>query len=167
MTFDEAFDRLIGHEGGLSMRADDPGNWTGGKIGIGELKGTKYGIAANTFPHEDIATLTLDRAKHLYQTHYWWPAGCDAVPDGTRFDVFDMAVNSGVRAAIRTLQKAVGEREDGILGPLTLQAVQSMHPARFVARFNGVRLMFMAGLSNWPAAGRGWARRIASNLMEA
>ena len=40
ITFDEAFRRLIGHEGGYSTDRRDPGNWTGGKVGVGILKGT-------------------------------------------------------------------------------------------------------------------------------
>lgn len=39
MTFDKAFNRLIGHEAGYSNDRRDPGNWTGGKVGIGTLKG--------------------------------------------------------------------------------------------------------------------------------
>ena len=48
ITFDEAFKRLIGHEGGYSTDRRDPGNWTGGRVGVGTLKGTKFGLAANT-----------------------------------------------------------------------------------------------------------------------
>ena len=69
--------------------------------------------------------------------------------------------------AVRTLQTAVGETADGIIGPRTLQAIQSMPSARLVARINGHRLEHMASLPTWPAFGRGWARRIASNLQEA
>lgn len=155
MTFDEAFTRLIGHEGGYVNDPRDPG---------GE---TKYGISRRSYPGEDIAGMTLERAKAIYLRDFWGPAGCDAVPDGVKFDLFDAAVNSGVRTAAKLLQRAVGETQDGIIGPRTLQAVQSMPAPRLVARFNGARLEFMAGLSTWPAFGRGWARRIASNLMEA
>ncbi len=164
-TFDAAFDKLIGHEGGLSLDPNDRGNWTSGRIGEGKLLGTKYGVSAMTFPGEDIPNLTLDRARELYRFHFWGPAGCDAVPDAVRFDLFDMAVNSGVRAAVKTLQGAVGEVEDGILGPLTLQAVQSMPAVRVVARFNGARLRFMTDLPAWEHFGKGWARRIAANLI--
>jgi lysozyme family protein len=54
-----------------------------------------------------------------------------------------------------------------VLGPRTIQAINSMPTLRLVARFNGARLAFMAGLSVWPTFGRGWALRIADNLMEA
>lgn len=152
-TFDQAFERLIGHEGGYVNHPSDPG---------GE---TNFGISKRSYPGEDIRGMTLARAKEIYRRDFWGPAGCDAVPDGVRFDLFDMAVNSGVRQAVKTLQRAVRETEDGAIGPRTLQAVQSMPAERLRARFNGVRLAFMAGLSNWPAFGRGWAMRIADNLL--
>lgn len=155
MDFDAAFERLIGHEGGYVNNPRDPG---------GE---TKFGISKRAYPGEDIAGMTLDRAKLIYRRGYWGPAGCDAVPDAIRFDLFDMAVNAGVRTAIKALQRSVGETDDGIIGPRTLQAVSSMPAPRIVARFNGERLARLADDVNWPAFGRGWARRIASNLKEA
>jgi lysozyme family protein len=155
MNFDAAFERLLGHEG---CYVNDP-NDRGGE--------TKFGISKRSYPGEDIAGMTLERAKQIYWHDYWGPAGCDAVPDGVRFDLFDMAVNSGVGAAVRALQRAVGEPVDGILGPRTLQAVQSMPAPRVVARFNGARLLVLADAVTWPAHGRGWARRVASNLLGA
>jgi hypothetical protein len=67
ISFDQAFHRLIGHEGGYSDDRRDPGNWTKGKIGAGILKGTKYGLAANTYPNLDIKNLTLAQAKEIYK----------------------------------------------------------------------------------------------------
>ena len=43
LTFDEAFKRLIGHEGRFTNDRNDRGNWTTGIIGKGQLKVTKYG----------------------------------------------------------------------------------------------------------------------------
>lgn len=167
MNFDEAFDRLRGHEGGFTQDTRDSGNWTGGEVGRGVCKGTKYGISAAAYPGEDIEHLTIDRAKTLYLRDYWGPAGCDAVPDQIKFDLFDMAVNSGVKAAVKALQLAVGETTDGVLGARTLQAVQSMPALRLVARFNGARLIHISDATAWPAYGRGWAKRIAQNLLAA
>ena len=154
MNFDQAFETLIGHEGGYVDHPADPGG------------ATNFGITKRSYPGEDIRGMTLARAREIYKRDFWGPAGCDALPEALRFQVFDAAVNSGVRAAVRMLQACVGEVEDGILGPKTLQAVQSMPAARLVARFNGRRLAFMTTLSNWPAFSRGWARRIAANLQE-
>lgn len=155
MNFDQAFETLLGHEGGYVNDRADPG---------GE---TKFGISKRSYPGEDIAGMTIERAREIYRRDYWGPAGCDAMPDAAKLQVFDTAVNSGVTTAVRLLQRAAGADVDGRLGPQTLLAVQSMPAARFVARFNGARLSFMAELPTWPAFGRGWARRVASNLMEA
>ena len=154
MDFDQAFDKLIAHEGGYVNDRRDAG---------GE---TKYGISKRSYPGEDIAVMTLERAKAIYARDFWGPAGCDALPDAAKLQVFDMAVNSGVKNSVRAVQKAVGETIDGVLGPRTLLAIQTMPPSRFVARFNGARLFFLTTLSDWPAFGRGWAKRIATNLME-
>lgn len=154
MIFDDAFTRLLGHEGGYVNHAADPG---------GE---TNWGISKRSYPAVNIRELTRDHARMIYLTDYWGPAGCDAVPDGIKADLFDMAVHAGVRTAVRCLQRAVGETADGLLGPLTLQAVQSMPPLRLAARFNGQRLAALTELHTWPAFGKGWARRIAGNLME-
>jgi lysozyme family protein len=56
-------------------------------------------------------------------------------------------------------------KADGIIGPITLGAVRGANPEQTLRRMLAQRLRFMAGLSNWPSFGRGWARRIA-DLME-
>jgi lysozyme family protein len=170
MTFDDAFTALLGNEGGLSMEPNDRGNWTSGIVGQGLLKGTKYGISAMSFPGEDIANMTIDRAKDIYLRQYWGPAGCDTVPDSVKFDLFDMAVNSGVRNAVKNLQSAAGLSGgdvDGILGSHTLQAIQSTPETRLWARFQGARLRFIVNSTVWAAEGRGLINRIANNLMRA
>lgn len=153
MDFDGAFERLRGHEGGYVHDPRDPG---------GE---TKFGISRRSYPDEDIKGMTIERAKSIYLRDFWAVARCDVLPESIRFDVFDMAVNSGVTAAIRVLQRAAGTTPDGVIGPLTLGAVNTMTAERLAARFNGARLAFLAELPTWPAFSRGWSRRIAANLM--
>lgn len=65
------------------------------------------------------------------------------------------------------LQRAIGALPDGLLGPKTLQTLNSMPTARVVARFNGQRLAFLADNKAWATFSKGWAKRVASNLMEA
>ena len=57
-SFDHAFERLIGHEGGYVNDPKDRG---------GE---TKYGISKRSYPGEDIAGMTLGRAKEIYLRDY-------------------------------------------------------------------------------------------------
>lgn len=154
MIFDAAFDKLIGHEGGYVNDPKDPG---------GE---TKFGISKRAYPDLDIANLTMDDAKRIYLRDYWQRARCDELPPAVAFQVFDTAVNSGIGQSIRFLQRAVGVADDGQVGPFTLNAVRRLDPEVVVARFNGQRLDFMTKLSTWDVFGKGWARRVAKNLME-
>jgi len=162
--FDEAFERLIGHEAGYSDDSRDPGNWTGGRIGVGGLKGTKFGIAANTYPDLDIKSLTLDQAKAIYYRDWWLKIGADELDPAIVFQVWDFAVNAGMGTAKRALQRAVGVADDGKVGPLTLAAVKAMSVTDVLLRFNAQRLRFYTSLSSWPTYGKGWARRVAGNL---
>ena len=162
--FDEVFARLIGHEGGFSDDPKDPGNWTGGRPGAGKLLGTKYGIAANTYPDLDIKALTLDQAKAIYRRDWWDKIHADQLPGAAAFQLWDFAVNAGITRAVISLQRAVEVADDGKLGPRTLAAVNAMPVPDVIARLNAERLDFYASLSTWPTYGKGWARRVAGNL---
>lgn len=168
MNFDDSFSLLIGHEGGFTKDPADKGNWTSGVVGQGELRGTKFGISAAQYPHLDIENLTLDQAKSIYLSDYWEKALCSQFQDPLRFQLFDMAVNSGPRQAVVLLQRALGVPSDGMVGPKTLEAAaKAQNSMALTVLFLAARLRFMAGLSNWDSFSRGWAKRIASNLEEA
>lgn len=153
MDFEHSFIKLIGHEGGYSNNPKDPG---------GE---TKYGISKRAYPNIDIRNLTLDGAKRIYRLDYWDKCKCNDLPDSVRFDVFDAAVNSGVKQAILWLQGALNVSTDGIIGQQTIKSAQAMNGERLSMKYNGTRLLFMTKLSSWPTFSKGWARRIAENLM--
>lgn len=153
MTFDQVFDKLINHEGGYVFNPHDPG---------GE---TKFGISKRSYPHLDIHSLTLADAKTIYRRDFWDRAQCDKLHPDIAFDLFDGAVNSGIGQAIRWLQRAVGVADDGVVGPLTLASINRENDTSAIrARYSGHRLDFMTRLSTWDVFGKGWARRIASNL---
>jgi lysozyme family protein len=152
MIFDEAFDRVLGHEGGYVHDPNDPG---------GE---TKWGISKRSYPHVIIADLTRDDAKRIYFKDFWKPLRADRLPDGVAFQVFDFAVNSGIGTAIRYLQRAVGVADDGWWGPVSQAATDAMTESDIILRLNGERLDYLTRLSTWSHFGRGWARRIANNL---
>ena len=155
MNFEDCFDALIGAEGGYvnPKPEDDPG---------GE---TKFGISKRSYPHEDIPGMTLDRAKAIYLADFWNVVGCDLLPDTARFDVFDVAVNSGPHEARLLLQQAAKTPADGVIGPNTLAAIAAMNADVLRRRISGARLLFMTDCKNWLPNSRGWAVRIAHNLL--
>lgn len=157
MNFDTAFEKLLGHEKGYSDHPDD----TGGKTmwGVSEVVARAFGYRG------DMRNLPVELAKTIARRQYWEPVRADLVPDAVRFDLFDAAYNSGAVQAIKWLQRAVYVQADGAFGPRTLMGVQTYDPQAIAARFNGHRLDTLNDLGNWTAFGRGWAQRIAANLI--
>ena len=157
MNFDQAFTTMLKHEGGFSDHPADPGGQT--RFGITEAVAREVGYRG------DMRELPLDLAKRIYEDRYWDAVRAEELPEAIRYAVFDAAVNSGPRQAIRWLQRAVWVKDDGIIGPVTLAAVRAADPEQLVRRMLAQRLRFMTDLPTWPTFGRGWARRIA-DLME-
>lgn len=165
LTFEQSFERLIGHEGKFTADPKDRGNWTTGVIGKGILKGTKYGISAMTYPDLDIKSLTLDQAKSIYKRDWWDKINADALNPAIVFQVWDFAINAGMGTAKRKLQKSVGVAEDGIIGPRTLQAIKDTDLNDLLMKFNSERLKHYTSLSTWPTYGKGWTLRVAQQLV--
>lgn len=163
MKFDVAFDRLIKHEGGYSDDPRDLGNWTGGAVGVGELKGTKFGIAAHSYPYLDIKNLTLDQAKEIYRRDFWDILG--NAHSAIKFQLFDAAVNHGRGNAIRFLQRAVRVADDGRWGQISQSALMAMDHNDVLLRFVAYRLKFWAALNTFDTYGRGWTNRGGDNLL--
>ena len=150
--FDQCFDKLIASEGGYVNHAADPG---------GE---TNFGISKRAYPQVDIKNLTRDAARQIYKRDYWDRAQCDKLPPTLAYLLFDCAVNSGIGQSIRFLQRALGVADDGVLGPMSIAAIQRMDSESLCARFLGQRLDFMTRLSTFETFGKGWSRRVAEQL---
>lgn len=164
MNFDQAFERLMKSEGALSTDPKDPGNWTGGRIGVGKCLGTKYGLAANTYPDLDIPNLTLAQAKDIYFRDWWQKAGAEYLSPDMVYQLWQFAVNAGMGNAKRVLQRAVGVADDGQIGPATIAAVKAMDPKDLPLRWFKYLVLHYTSLSTWVTYGRGWMIRTAEQL---
>ena len=156
-TFDQAFDVLIGHEGGYVNNPKDPG---------GE---TKYGISKRSYPGLDIKSLTLAAAKAIYLRDYWQAGRCDVMPPSLALLHFDACVNNGVRQAAKFLQQALRVADDGAIGPKTLAALKAAvgrgshdEVDALCAEVLARRIFFQATLPTWKTFGLGWSRRLAA-----
>lgn len=158
MNFDIAVARVFGHEGGYSDHKDDPGGKT--QYGITEAVAREFGYTG------DMRELPHAYAKLIYKEKYWDAVKADFLPAGIRYAVFDAAVNSGPKQAIKWLQAAAGVSTDGIIGPVTLKAVHMLNAPDLKLRMLAQRLHFLTKLKTWDSFGRGWARRVA-DVMEA
>ena len=163
-SFETTFNRTIGHEGKFQANPKDRGNWTGGKEGVGELKGTKWGLAAMTYPHLDIANITLEQAKEIYFNDWWLKLKMDCLPNVMKYQMFDAAFNHGIGRANQFLQYAARVKDDGVIGPKTITAVNMTDPNDLVLRFLAKRLRYFTEVKTWAEFSKGWSLRVAQCL---
>lgn len=159
-NFDKAFKLVVGEEGGFSKDPEDPGNWTGGKKGLGILKGTKYGISAASYPNLDIVNLTLDKAKSIYLANYWNPCGCDELSFQVALPLFDCAVNCGKNEAIILLQRALGAKQDGVMGAATKKMAEVADQDHLLVELMTAEELYKVHLNGFTRYGLGWTRRL-------
>lgn len=146
--FETAVRVVLRHEGGLANHAADPG-------GI-----TKYGISLRWFKsiladanEDDITNMTHAQAKALYRRYWWNEYGFERFSDqDTATKVFDMAVNMGAHQAVRLLQRALcncGHQVDvdGILGPKTIEAANSVQRLQLLSKLVGEQSDFYRALA--------------------
>lgn len=166
-NFEKAFQELLGNEGNFKKESTDRMDWTGGQVGSGKLVGTKYGISAGTYPTLDIPNLTLAQARAIYKRDFWDKFRGDEFDYEIAFQVLDAAVNHSMDTAKRFMQRALGVKDDGVMGPITISALHAMDPNVFNMLFLAERLEYFTKIKTWDTYGRGWARRVAINMRKA
>lgn len=152
MEFLVAINRVLSHEAGYVNDPKDPG---------GE---TKWGISKRSYPHLNIADLTRDEAIVIYERDFWERIHHRVLPDAMDYQMLDSAVNSGISESIRFLQRALGVADDGHFGPVSGAALKNADLNDTLFLFIAERVEYMTKLSNWPAHGKGWMRRMAKNM---
>lgn len=167
---------IVSQEGStLSLDTQDSGNWTSGVCGLGELKGSKYGISAATFPNIDIAAMTPGAAKSICMAHYWSAAQgtilCTMGTPALAMVLTDAIWCSGPGGAVSALQTALGITADGNFGPQTKAAIGKelaapplwglpSGEACLIADFLAERVVAESKLATWPRYRGGWVHRL-------
>ena len=159
-NFDRILRWILDSEGGNDDDKLDHGGRT--SRGITQREYNAYREREN-LPHGDVWKATDSEVKQIYHDSYWNPY-CDDLPTGVDYLFFDMSVNAGPYRAAVMLQRAVGVRDDGSIGPLTMAAVAKLKPWKAVALFLAERLEFWTNCENWDTQGKGWTRRGAKNI---
>jgi len=121
---------------------------------------TNMGISKRAFPDVDIKNLDVELASAIYKKYYWNQVKADQLPEGLDLVVFDGAVNSGPAQSAKWLQKALGIKADGVIGPVTLVALQDAPIASLIDKVLDQRLAFLKSLPTWSRFGKGWEARV-------
>ena len=130
-TFDLAYSFTQKWEGGskFTMDSNDPGGAT--KFGISFRFIRNLGIYDSdinkdgVITWQDVYSLTEEKAKALFKKYFWDSSYLQFFPNTLAVVMFDTSVNIGRSRTIKFLQKTLGPKlvQDGIIGPVTLQAV--------------------------------------------
>ena len=155
-TFQDALKRVLQHEGGYVNHPSDPGGET--NYGITKSVARQYGYKGS------MKDIPMDIVEKIYKNQYWDAMSCDSFPFSVGFQLFDAAVNHGLLNARKLLQRAVGVKDDGIVGSLTLAAVRKQPQFALISLFNSKRIEFYTKISTFNAFGKGWMARVAVNL---
>jgi len=155
MDFNLALAFVLDQEGGYVHHPADPGGETA--YGITKLVAADHGYRG------PLRSIPMDWVRRIYQQGYWDRCRCEAMPEHPiRLVVFDAAIHSGVGQSIKWLQRELGVAVDGLIGPVTLAALQRANLDALAHKLINRRLEFLRGLRTWKTFGKGWSRRIAA-----
>lgn len=156
MTFEEALEHVLKHEGGFVNHPKDPGGMTN----LGVTKKVWDEWIGRESSEDEMRNLKPEDVAPLYKKMYWDRVKGDDLPSGVNYCVFDASVNSGTGRAAKWLQEAVGAVPDGAIGAKTLAKVAAHDADSLVNAYCDVRLNFLKSLKTFDTFGKGWSRRV-------
>lgn len=121
------------HEGGFQNSPIDTGNYNS----LGELVGTNWGINAQVYEawvgfapsYSDMYNMPLNIAKDIFKARFWDRIKGDQIDNQYVANIFyDGAVNHGVSLMSKFVQRIVGVNDDGVIGPISLNAINNYSP---------------------------------------
>jgi lysozyme family protein len=170
-NFDNALRHILQHEGGYVSDPADPGGETykgvarkmnsawKGWVEIDMAKG-KPGFPANL----ETNTKLQEMIRDFYKVNYWDKiCGTDIENENVALSIFDFAVNAGVSTSASLAQKAVDVKPDGVIGPVSVKAINLSDADHFIASFTVLKIArYVTIVKNRPESKKyfyGWVCR--------
>jgi lysozyme family protein len=156
-NWDACFDMVIKNEGGFVNHPQDPGGMTN----LGVTRSAWQGYLNRDVTEIEMRALTPEVVKPFYKAFYWDRIKGDSLPSGVDYAAYDLAVNSGPHKSAQYLQEIAGVNVDGMIGPKSLEAIQSCDAEQTADAICDMRLDFLKRLPTFNTFGKGWSRRVA------
>lgn len=158
--FERSLTEVLRHEGGYVNHPKDPGGETNKGVTKAVYDDYRKSKGLST---RSVKSLERRELEDIYRARYWNLVKGDKLPPGVSYAVFDGAVNSGVSQSAKWLQRALGVKADGIIGPATIAAVNAYpSSAKLIDGILDQRMKFLRSLKTWGTFGTGWTRRVNS-----
>ncbi len=120
--FERALKFVLQAEGGYTNDKADSGGETNYGIIQREYDADR---AARGMEKRSVRFINPDEVQAIYLRDYWQAGKCDKMPWPVSLAHFDACVNTGIGQAGKLLQRAIGAKADGIVGPMTLQKLDA------------------------------------------
>jgi lysozyme family protein len=145
-------------EGGKDDDPIDPGGRT--NQGVIQREFSAW-LRKNGKPNRDVFTMTDAERDTIYWENYGNKIHFNELPPGVDLVVLDGAINSGVSQSIKWLQRAIGVDATGVMGNITLMAVQNYSDDDdLIAKILDRRMAFLKSLKTFYHFGGGWTSRV-------
>jgi lysozyme family protein len=154
-NFEHCLEMLLHHEGGFVNHPKDPGGMTN----LGVTKKVYDAWVGRESTEAEMRALTPEDVAPIYKKNYWDKVRGDDLPSGVDWCAFDWAVNSGSGRPAKAIQRCVGAKQDGAIGPKTLALVFDHDAERIIDYVYDTRQSFYEELPAFDTFGRGWTRR--------
>jgi len=154
-NFERALAIVLRHEGGFVNHPNDPGGMTNNGI----TKKVYDAYMEKVTTEQEMRDMPENHVAEIYRRQYWDRVNADSLASGLDLSVFDWAVNSGCGRAVKALQKCVGVKQDGGLGPITLKSVNEHDAEELIEMMSVERETFYRKLKTFEHFGKGWLRR--------
>jgi lysozyme family protein len=158
-NFEKSLELVLQHEGGYTNHPSDPG----GRTNLGVTQRVWENYVGHKVDETEMRSLTKELVAPLYRKEYWDAVHGDQLPSGADYLAFDFSVNAGAFRSIKTIQRALNITADGIIGPVTVKAIQDTNAEEFINNFTDAKENFYKGLANFQTFGRGWFNRVAKS----
>lgn len=167
-NFQNCFEKVIVHEGGYVDHPSDPGGATKYGLTIVTMKKLEMDIDGDgDVDKDDVKLLTHADVAPVFKKMYWDAVKADDLPSGLDWAMFDWAINSGPARPARTLQKLIGAKADGVIGPKTLGTVATFSVKELVTKLHNERQKFYENQPIFKDFGKGWTARNKETLKQA
>lgn len=127
---------VLVREGGLTNDKNDAGGITNFGISLRFARDLGADLADidgdGDVDADDIRAMTKEKATEFFRKEFWEEPKTYLLPNPVAAVYYDTAVNCGNSRAGKILQKCVGAKQDGVVGPNTRGAVYQ-HDAKSVA----------------------------------
>lgn len=102
--------------------------------------------------------------RNFFFQRFWVRPNLEQLPFPLSALVYDFAVNSGEKTAIKALQLLLMVKADGIIGGTTAAMARGLPNDKLNMRYISARLDYLNDLKTWRINSGGWSQRIADIL---